>query len=83
MGSFWNESWLVVRRLAHSPLFTALTLTTLAVGIGAALALCVAAGIAVVVGWRLLKYMPVRWVTGGAALIMLALAGTSIAAAVG
>jgi putative Ca2+/H+ antiporter (TMEM165/GDT1 family) len=53
----------------------------LSVGIGAVLALWVAAGIAVVVGWRLLKYVPVSWLTWGAALIMLSLAGTSIASA--
>lgn len=53
----------------------------LAVGIGAMLALWVAAGAAIVVGWRLLHLIPVRWLTGVAALVMLALAGTSIAAA--
>ena len=52
-----------------------------AVGTGATLALWVAAGAAVVVGWRLLKFIPVKWLTRVAALIMLALAGTSIAAA--
>ena len=55
----------------------------LAVGIGAVLALWVAAGAAIVVGWRLLKVIPVRWLTRGAAIIMLVLAGTSAAAAVG
>jgi Ca2+/H+ antiporter, TMEM165/GDT1 family len=54
----------------------------LAVGIGALLALWVAAGAAIVVGWRLLHLIPVRWLTRVAALIMLALAGTSIAAAI-
>jgi Ca2+/H+ antiporter, TMEM165/GDT1 family len=53
----------------------------LAVGIGATLALWVAAGAAIVVGWRLLHLIPVRWLTTVAALIMLVLAGTSIAAA--
>ena len=53
----------------------------LAVGIGAVLALWVAAGIAIVVGWRFLKVIPVKWLTRGAAIIMLALAGTSAAAA--
>jgi putative Ca2+/H+ antiporter (TMEM165/GDT1 family) len=53
----------------------------LAVGIGAALALWVAAGAAIVVGWRLLKVIPMKWLTRGAAIIMLALAGTSAAAA--
>ena len=53
----------------------------LAVGAGATLALWVAAGLAIVVGWRLLKIIPVKWVTRVAAVIMLALAGTSAAAA--
>ena len=53
----------------------------IAVGIGATLALWVAAGAAIVVGWRLLKVIPVKWLTRGAAVIMLALAGTSAAAA--
>jgi len=35
MASFWNELRPVTRRLIHSPMFTALTLITLAVGIGA------------------------------------------------
>jgi len=54
----------------------------LGVGIGALLALWVAAGAAILVGWRLLQLIPVRWLTRVAAVIMLALAGTSIAAAV-
>jgi putative Ca2+/H+ antiporter (TMEM165/GDT1 family) len=53
----------------------------LAVGIGATLALWVAAGAAVLVGWRLLKIIPVKWLTRVAAVIMLALAGTSAWAA--
>lgn len=53
----------------------------LAVGVGATLALWTAAAMAVVVGWRLLKFIPVKWLTRGAALLMLALAGWSIAAA--
>jgi Ca2+/H+ antiporter, TMEM165/GDT1 family len=53
----------------------------LAVGIGATLALWVAAGAAVVVGWRLLKIIPVKWLTRVAAVIMLALAATSAWAA--
>ena len=54
----------------------------LAVGIGATLALWTAAGLAIVVGWRLLKLIPVKWLTRGAAVVMLILAGTSAAAAV-
>jgi putative Ca2+/H+ antiporter (TMEM165/GDT1 family) len=54
----------------------------LAVGIGATLALWVAAGAAVTLGWRVLKLIPMRWLTRGAAVVMLALAGTSAYAAV-
>jgi putative Ca2+/H+ antiporter (TMEM165/GDT1 family) len=53
----------------------------LAVGIGATLGLWVAAGAAIVVGWRLLKIIPVKWLTRAAAVIMLALAATSAWAA--
>jgi len=53
----------------------------LAVGIGATLALWVAAGAAVTLGWRVLKLIPMRWLTRGAAIVMLALAGTSAYAA--
>jgi Ca2+/H+ antiporter, TMEM165/GDT1 family len=53
----------------------------LAVGIGATLALWTAAALAVAVGWRLLKFIPVKWLTRGAAMLMLALAGWSAAAA--
>jgi putative Ca2+/H+ antiporter (TMEM165/GDT1 family) len=51
------------------------------VGIGATLALWVAAGVAVAVGWRLLKLIPMQWLTRGAAVVMLVLAGTSAFAA--
>ena len=53
----------------------------IAVGTGATLALWTAAAIAVLVGWRLLKLIPMRWLTRGAAVIMLVLAGTSLYAA--
>lgn len=52
-----------------------------AVGIGATLGLWVAAGAAVTLGWRVLKLIPMRWLTRGAATVMLALAGTSAYAA--
>jgi Ca2+/H+ antiporter, TMEM165/GDT1 family len=52
------------------------------VGIGATLALWTAAAAAVLVGWRLLKFIRVSWLTRGAAIIMLILAGTSVFAAV-
>ena len=51
------------------------------VGIGATLALWVAAAIAVTLGWRVLKLIPMRWLTRGAAVVMVALAGTSAYAA--
>lgn len=53
----------------------------LAVGAGAALALWTAASLAVIAGWKLLKVIPVTWLTRGAAVIMLVLAGTSAFAA--
>jgi Ca2+/H+ antiporter, TMEM165/GDT1 family len=52
-----------------------------AVGVGATLALWTAAALAVLVGWRLLKLIPLRWLTRGAAVILLILAGTSLYAA--
>jgi putative Ca2+/H+ antiporter (TMEM165/GDT1 family) len=51
------------------------------VGIGATLGLWVAAAIAVTVGWRFLKLIPMRWLTRGAAVVMLILAATSAYAA--
>jgi Ca2+/H+ antiporter, TMEM165/GDT1 family len=53
----------------------------LAVGIGATLGLWVAAAAAVTVGWRVLKLIPMRWLTRGAAVVMIVLAGTSAYAA--
>ena len=53
----------------------------ISVGIGATLALWVAAGIAVTLGWRVLKLIPMQWLTRGAAVVMVVLAGTSAYAA--
>jgi putative Ca2+/H+ antiporter (TMEM165/GDT1 family) len=53
----------------------------LAVGAGAVLALWTAASLAVIIGWKLLKVIPVTWLTRGAAVIMLVLAGASAFAA--
>ena len=53
----------------------------LAVGIGSTLALWVAAGGAIIGGRGLLKIIPMAWLTRGAALVMLTLAGLSITAA--
>lgn len=50
----------------------------IAVRAGATLALWTAAAIAVLAGWRLLKLIPMRWLTRGAAVVMLVLAGTSL-----
>jgi Ca2+/H+ antiporter, TMEM165/GDT1 family len=54
----------------------------LAVGIGSTLALWVAAGGAIVGGRGLLKIIPMAWLTRGAAVVMLALAGASIVTAI-
>jgi putative Ca2+/H+ antiporter (TMEM165/GDT1 family) len=51
------------------------------VGIGATLALWVAAAVAVTLGWRVLKLIPMHWLTRGAAVVMVVLAGTSAYAA--
>lgn len=51
------------------------------VGIGATLGLWVAAGAAVALGWRVLKLIPMYWLTRGAAVVMIILAGTSAYAA--
>lgn len=51
------------------------------VGVGATLALWVAAACAVTLGWRLLKLIPMQWLTRGAAVVMVILAGTSAYAA--
>ena len=53
----------------------------LAVGIGATLALWVAAGGAIIGGRSLLKIIPMTWLTRAAALVMLVLAGASIVTA--
>jgi Ca2+/H+ antiporter, TMEM165/GDT1 family len=52
------------------------------VGVGAVLALWAVAGLALVSGRELLKIIPLRWVSRAAALVMLTLAGLSLAAAV-
>jgi putative Ca2+/H+ antiporter (TMEM165/GDT1 family) len=53
----------------------------LAVGIGATLGLWVATAGAVTLGWRVLKLIPMKWLTRGAAVVMVILAGTSAYAA--
>jgi Ca2+/H+ antiporter, TMEM165/GDT1 family len=51
----------------------------LSVGIGSAVALWIAAGAAIVGGRSLLKVIPMRWLSRGAAVVMLALAATTVA----
>jgi putative Ca2+/H+ antiporter (TMEM165/GDT1 family) len=50
------------------------------VGLGAVAALWVAAGLAIIGGRGLLKVIPVKWLSRGAAAVMLALAGATIVA---
>jgi len=52
----------------------------LSVGVGAVAALWVAAGLAIIGGRGLLKVIPLRWLSRGAAAVMLALAGAALAA---
>ena len=52
----------------------------LSVGVGAVAALWVAAGLAIIGGRSLLKMIPVKWLSRGAAAVMLALAGATLAA---
>jgi Ca2+/H+ antiporter, TMEM165/GDT1 family len=54
----------------------------LAVGIGATAGLWVAAGLAIIGGRSLLKVLPVKWLGRGAAAVLLALAGLTIASLV-
>ncbi len=86
-NTFWpvvTTSFVVVALAEFGDLTQIMTATLaaryhdpLGVGVGALLALWTAAGLAVVVGWRLLKVIPVTWLTRGAAVIMVVLAGTS------
>ena len=51
----------------------------LSVGIGSGLALWTAAAVAIIGGRSLLKVIPMKWLSRGAALVMLALAATTVA----
>jgi putative Ca2+/H+ antiporter (TMEM165/GDT1 family) len=51
----------------------------LAVGIGATAGLWVAAGLAIIGGRSLLKVLPVKWLSRGAAAVLLTLAGLTVA----
>jgi putative Ca2+/H+ antiporter (TMEM165/GDT1 family) len=54
----------------------------LAVGVGATAGLWVAAGLAIIGGRSLLKVLPVKWLGRGAAAVLLALAGLTVASLV-
>ena len=54
----------------------------LAVGIGATAGLWVAAGLAIIGGRSLLKVLPVKWLSRGAAAVLLALTGLTVASLV-
>jgi putative Ca2+/H+ antiporter (TMEM165/GDT1 family) len=54
----------------------------LAVGIGATAGLWVAAGLAIIGGRSLLKVLPVKWLSRGAAAVLLVLAGLTVASLV-
>jgi putative Ca2+/H+ antiporter (TMEM165/GDT1 family) len=86
--TFWSvagTSFIVVALAEFGDLTQIMTATLAAkyhdpfgVGVGAALALWTAAALAVVIGWKLLKIIPITWFTRVAAVIMVALAGTSV-----
>jgi putative Ca2+/H+ antiporter (TMEM165/GDT1 family) len=76
LAEFGDLTQLVTANLAakyHDPL---------AVGIGATAGLWVAAGLAIIGGRSLLKVLPVKWLSRGAAAVLLALAGLTIASLV-
>jgi Ca2+/H+ antiporter, TMEM165/GDT1 family len=89
--SFWRVAWtsFAVIMVAEFGDLTQIATASLAaryhdplsVGVGAVLALWAVAAIAIVGGRSLLKIIPLTWITRIAAAIMLALAGTSLAAA--
>jgi putative Ca2+/H+ antiporter (TMEM165/GDT1 family) len=89
---FWRVAWtgFVVILIAEFGDLTQIATASLAaryhdplsVGIGAVLALWAVAGIAIAGGRGLLKLIPLAWITRVAAIIMLVLAGISLAAAV-
>jgi putative Ca2+/H+ antiporter (TMEM165/GDT1 family) len=88
---FWRVAWMSfgVILVAEFGDLTQIATATLAaryhdplsVGVGAALALWAVAGVAIVGGRGLLKVIPLTWITRCAAVIMLVLAGISLAEA--
>jgi putative Ca2+/H+ antiporter (TMEM165/GDT1 family) len=91
-GGFWRvagTSFLVILVAEFGDLTQIATATLtaryhdpLSVGIGALLALWAVAALAIVSGRSLLRLIPLQWVSRIAALVMLALAGLSVAAAI-
>jgi putative Ca2+/H+ antiporter (TMEM165/GDT1 family) len=88
---FWRVAWMSfgVILVAEFGDLTQIATATLAaryhdplsVGVGAVLALWAVAGVAIVGGRGLLKVIPLTWITRTAAVIMLVLAGISLAEA--
>ena len=89
---FWRVAWtsFCVILVAEFGDLTQIATATLAarfhdplsVGVGAVLALWAVAGLAIVGGRGLLKVIPLTWITRVAAVIMLVMAGFSLAAAI-
>ena len=76
MAEFGDLTQIVTANLAaryHDPV---------AVGLGATAGLWMAAGLAIVGGRSLLKVLPIRWLSRGAAAVLLALAGLTVASLV-
>jgi Ca2+/H+ antiporter, TMEM165/GDT1 family len=89
---FWRVAWtgfgvILVAEFGDLTQIATATLAArfhdpLSVGIGAVLALWAVAGLAIVGGRGLLKVIPLTWITRIAAVIMLVMAGFSLAAAI-
>lgn len=90
---FWRVAWtgFIVITIAELGDLTGITTAVLAahykhdlaaVAIGSVLALWAVGGIAIIGGHSLLKFIPVVWISRISAVVMLALAGVSLAAAV-
>ena len=90
--SFWRVAWtgfgvILVAEFGDLTQIATATLAArfhdpLSVGIGAVLALWAVAGLAIAGGRGLLKVIPLTWITRVAAVIMLVMAGFSLAAAI-
>jgi putative Ca2+/H+ antiporter (TMEM165/GDT1 family) len=90
--SFWRVAWtsFAVILVAEFGDLTQIATATLAaryhdplsVGVGAVLALWAVAAVAIAGGRSLLKVIPLAWITRAAAVVMLVMAGLSVAAAV-